>query len=105
MEAITSNPLFMPVLLTLIIIAAFPLVAGYLVLVERKVLADIQVRLGPMRVGPHGFLQPLQGKRADSRYHQSGFGYGVEQQHAPHCRWRNRYWLKLNRRCWGNAVC
>jgi NADH-quinone oxidoreductase subunit H len=59
MQAITSNPLFMSVLLTLIIIAAFPLVAGYLVLVERKVLADIQVRLGPMRVGPHGFLQPI----------------------------------------------
>lgn len=59
MQAILSNPLFMPVLLTLIIVAAFPLVAGYLVLVERKVLADIQVRLGPMRVGPHGFLQPI----------------------------------------------
>src|SRR5947209_6621859 len=59
MQAITSNPLFFPVLLTVIIILAFPLVAGYLVLVERKVLADIQVRLGPMRVGPHGFLQPI----------------------------------------------
>jgi NADH-quinone oxidoreductase subunit H len=34
-------------------------VAGYIVLVERKVLADIQVRLGPMRVGPHGLLQPI----------------------------------------------
>ena len=59
MQAITSHPLFMPILLTLVIIAAFPLVAGYLVLVERKVLADLQVRLGPMRVGPHGFLQPI----------------------------------------------
>jgi len=59
MQAITSNPLFLPVLLTIVIILAFPLVAGYLVLVERKVLADIQVRLGPMRVGPHGFLQPI----------------------------------------------
>src|SRR5215831_11458575 len=59
MQVITSNPLFLPVLITIVIILAFPLVAGYLVLVERKVLADIQVRLGPMRVGPHGFLQPI----------------------------------------------
>jgi NADH-quinone oxidoreductase subunit H len=44
---------------TLVIIALFPLVAGYIVLVERKVLADFQVRLGPMRVGPHGLLQPI----------------------------------------------
>jgi NADH-quinone oxidoreductase subunit H len=59
MQVITSNPLFLPVLITIVIILLFPLVAGYLVLVERKVLADIQVRLGPMRVGPHGFLQPI----------------------------------------------
>jgi len=45
--------------MTLIIIGVFPLLAGYLTLVERKVLADFQVRLGPMRVGPHGFLQPI----------------------------------------------
>src|SRR5436190_9320073 len=59
MDAIFSHPLFTPVLVTLVIIALFPLVAGYIVLVERKVLADFQVRLGPMRVGPHGLLQPL----------------------------------------------
>src|SRR3954451_13269645 len=59
MDTVLNHPLFMPILVTLVIIAAFPLVAGYIVLVERKVLADFQVRLGPMRVGPHGLLQPL----------------------------------------------
>ena len=56
-----------------------PLVAGYIVLVERKVLADFQVRLGPMRVGPHGLLQPI----ADAlkllhqgRHHPGGVGPG-----------------------------
>src|SRR6266481_4400512 len=42
-----------------IIVALLPLVAGYIVLMERKVMADMQVRLGPMRVGPHGLLQPI----------------------------------------------
>jgi NADH-quinone oxidoreductase subunit H len=59
MQTVLNHPLFMPILVTLVIIAAFPLVAGYIVLVERKVLADFQVRLGPMRVGPHGLLQPI----------------------------------------------
>src|SRR5215831_5023199 len=59
METVLNHPLFMPLAVTLVIIALFPLVAGYIVLVERKVLADFQVRLGPMRVGPHGFLQPI----------------------------------------------
>src|SRR4030095_12528549 len=59
MDAILSHPLFAPLLVTLVVIAVFPLMAGYIVLVERKVLADFQVRLGPMRVGPHGLLQPL----------------------------------------------
>ncbi len=42
-----------------IIVAVVPLVAGYVVLVERKLMADMQARLGPMRVGPHGLLQPI----------------------------------------------
>src|SRR5215472_13267263 len=59
METVLNHPLFVPIVVTLAIIALFPLVAGYIVLVERKILADFQVRLGPMRVGPHGLLQPL----------------------------------------------
>jgi NADH-quinone oxidoreductase subunit H len=59
MDAIFSNPWFRPLAVIVVIMAAFPLVAGYIVLVERKVLADFQVRLGPMRVGPHGLLQPI----------------------------------------------
>ena len=59
MTALTHNPLFTPLVLTIAIILVFPLLAGYIVLIERKVLADFQVRLGPMRVGPHGLLQPL----------------------------------------------
>jgi NADH-quinone oxidoreductase subunit H len=59
METVFSNPLFGKLLLSMVIIFGFPLLAGYIVLVERKVLADFQVRLGPMRVGPHGLLQPI----------------------------------------------
>src|ERR1700688_812228 len=55
----TSPPLLISLAVTIAVIAIFPLMAGYIVLIERKVLADFQVRLGPMRVGPHGLLQPL----------------------------------------------
>jgi len=59
METILAHPLVIPLIITVVIIAMFPLLAGYIVLLERKVLADFQVRLGPMRVGPHGLLQPI----------------------------------------------
>ena len=32
---------------------------AYMTWIERKVLAHIQLRPGPYRVGPHGLLQPL----------------------------------------------
>ena len=48
-----------PLLCGLAVVAVLPLIAGYVVLVERKIMADMQARLGPMRVGPHGLLQPI----------------------------------------------
>ena len=59
MEELLANPYVPPLILTVAIILVFPLIVGYIVLAERKVLADLQVRLGPMRVGPYGVLQPL----------------------------------------------
>lgn len=53
------RPHVLPLIYALVIVAVLPLLAGYIVLVERKVMADMQARLGPMRVGPHGLLQPI----------------------------------------------
>jgi len=53
------KPHALPLLFALVIVAVVPLLAGYIVLLERKVMADMQARLGPMRVGPHGLLQPI----------------------------------------------
>jgi NADH-quinone oxidoreductase subunit H len=42
-----------------VILVGLLLVAAYLVLVERKFLARLQIRYGPNRAGKFGLLQPI----------------------------------------------
>src|SRR5437773_11394935 len=51
--------ILIPAIQILIVVAVLPLLIAYLQLVERKVLAFMQVRLAPRRVGWHGILQPI----------------------------------------------
>ncbi len=43
----------------LIVVSVMMLHVAYVVYFERKVIGHMQARLGPMRVGPHGLLQPI----------------------------------------------
>ncbi|MCG6964369.1 MAG: NADH-quinone oxidoreductase subunit NuoH [Acidobacteria bacterium] len=48
-----------PLVKIVVILGVLSLIVAYLTFFERKVLAYIQVRLGPNRVGPRGWLQPV----------------------------------------------
>jgi NADH-quinone oxidoreductase subunit H len=48
-----------PLLKIAVLLNAVLVSVTYMVLLERKVIAWVQVRLGPMRVGPYGTLQPI----------------------------------------------
>jgi NADH-quinone oxidoreductase subunit H len=53
------NFLILSLIKLAVVMAVFMTTLAYLQWIERKVIAHIQLRVGPNRVGPHGLLQPL----------------------------------------------
>src|SRR5258708_38689609 len=59
MSAPVIDSFLIPLLKIVIVLNATLVAVTYMVLLERKVIAWAQSRLGPMRVGPYGILQPV----------------------------------------------
>src|SRR6185503_8776803 len=59
MDSLLDSFIFITIIKAAVIFAVLMTTLAYLQWVERKVIAHVQVRPGPYRVGPHGLLQPL----------------------------------------------
>ncbi len=59
MHELLTQYLLIPLLKIVVILAVVLLMVAYLTYFERKGLAYLQARLGPNRVGPKGWLQPV----------------------------------------------
>ncbi len=58
-QFLQAHPLILATVKIVVVLLVLAGIVAYLVYMERKVLAFIQARLGPMRVGPWGLLQPV----------------------------------------------
>jgi NADH-quinone oxidoreductase subunit H len=59
LQFLEAHPLTFATVRILILFGVLSGIVAYMVYLERKVLAFMQARLGPMRVGPWGLLQPI----------------------------------------------